>query len=640
MPTPLPHPGQLLGLRPRSHRRSGRRAAAVLVASATAALTAAGLTAGGAASAAPAASTTDGPVSQDAAYVKANGSPVTTGDAISACGSNNRQQNEPTSAIDPTEPSVVTSGANDYCTVELANDAWAGFYRSTDGGQTWTDSLLPGYPTDDSPEGLASPLHRLGIGAAGDPVQAWDRHGRLFFMGNAFNRAHPQNGSVWVATYDQDAAHYVRTVLVSRGSPALAGKFNDKTSIEVDRGLDSPFDGNVYVAWSVFQGGGNNEIMFARSTDHGATFSQPTKISAGSKDNQFADIAVTRDGTLLVSWKGTVGSNATGSDAMMVTRSTDGGRTFTKPRAAALFDGFDAADTVGNPEAAERARESAVRTGDAYESESEPTAAGNARDCGSGPLACESGFTFFRHDSQPRITADPSGDPGTAYMVYDATVPASEVRSTSTYNTAPVAPDGTLMVGQGSIYLTKTTDAGRTWSQPTRLDPVAEGHQLFPDINADGGRLFAVWHDSRNDPGYSVQNPPGNATKKDAQGYHLSTMGLDTYGATSTDGGATWTTYRLSSVSQMPNYEMFGDRRVPFHGDYNYVSSVGDFAFSTWTDTRKVKPGDDPRYGGGEGFDVNQCRTQDANGTYGTDTCPNAGGLDQNIYGAATTGTP
>ena len=35
-------------------------------------------------------------------------------------------------------------------------------------------------------------------------------------MGNAFNRAAPQNGSVWVATYDQDAARYVRTVIVGR----------------------------------------------------------------------------------------------------------------------------------------------------------------------------------------------------------------------------------------------------------------------------------------------------------------------------------------------------------------------------------------------------------------------------------------
>ena len=87
----------------------------------------------------------------------------------------------------------------------------------------------------------------------------------------------------------------------------------------------------------------------------------------------------------------------------------------------------------------------------------------------------------------------------------------------------------------------------------------------------------------------------------------------------------------------MPNYEMFGDRQVPFHGDYNYVSSVDAFAFGAWTDTREVRPGDDPRYEGGEGFDVFQCRTAGADGSFGPDTCPNAGGLDQDIYGAGMT---
>jgi hypothetical protein len=35
---------------------------------------------------------------------------------------------------------------------------------------------------------------------------------------------------------------------------------------------------------------------------------------------------------------------------------------------------------------------------------------------------------------------------------------------------------------------------------------------------------------------------------------------------------------------------------------------------------------------------VLQCRTQDAAGVWSADTCPNTGGLDQDIFGAATTG--
>ncbi len=531
----------------------------------------------------------------------------------------------------------MTSGSNDYCTAPVTGGTWTGFYRSSDSGQTWTDSLLPGYPTDNSPEGLASPLHKKGTVNAGDPVQAWDLHGRVFYMGNAFNRTQPQNGDTWIATYDQHAQHYVRTVIVTRGTAAANGIFNDKTAIEVDRGVNSPYEGNVYGAVSVFQGSGTNEIKFVRSTDHGATFSNPTRISEGSKGNQSADIAVTSNGDVYVVWNGTVGSRATGRVAMLYVKSTDGGRSFTKPAVAAELDGYDARDFAGDPEAAAEAHEQAFEQADGPEADAEPSSAGNSRDCGSGPFACRSGFVFFRHHSAPHITADPKGDPKTLWLAYDASVPSTEVPSTSTYNTAPVGPDGTLRVGQGAIYVKKSTNGGKTWSGASRLAPTPVGHQFFPDINADGGTLFAIWHDSRNDPGYSVQNPPGNETATDAQGFHLATRGLDTYGASSTDGGATWSVTRLSTQSQMPNYEMFGDRRVPFHGDYNYISSVDGFAYGTWTDTREVRPGDDPRYAGGEGFDVFQCRVANPDGSYGPDTCPDAGGLDQDIYGAGIT---
>src|SRR6476619_6455700 len=71
----------------------------------------------------------DGPVTVDAPYVKANGRPIVPGDAIAPCGTNRRQANEPTSAVDATSPAIVTSGSNDYCTVEVAGGNWAGFYR-------------------------------------------------------------------------------------------------------------------------------------------------------------------------------------------------------------------------------------------------------------------------------------------------------------------------------------------------------------------------------------------------------------------------------------------------------------------------------------------------------------------------------
>ncbi|MEJ7689404.1 MAG: sialidase family protein [Nocardioidaceae bacterium] len=299
-------------------------------------------------------------------------------------------------------------------------------------------------------------------------------------MGNAFNRTAPQFGSVWVATYDRHARRYLRTVIVARGTPAPSGVFNDKTAIEADRGVNSPYDANVYTAFSVFQGGGNNEIKFSRSTDHGRTFSNPTRISEGSKGNQGADIAVTSNGDVYVTWNGTVGSRANGRDAMLFAKSTDGGKHFTKPRVAAEFDGFDAADFAGDPEAAARAHERAFENADGPESDVEPSSAGNSRDCGSGPFSCLSGFVFFRHHSSPHITADPKGDPRKLYLVYDASIPGTETASKSTYNTAPVGPNGTLRVAQGGIYLKISTNGGTSWSQPRLLAPSARRTPVLP----------------------------------------------------------------------------------------------------------------------------------------------------------------
>ena len=74
-----------------------------------------------------------------------------------------------------------------------------------------------------------------------------------------------------------------------------------------------------------------------------------------------------------------------------------------------------------------------------------------------------------------------------------------------------------------------------------------------------------------------------------------------------------------------------GFREIPFQGDYLGIDTAGGNAYGVWTDNRDVVPGTDPREATQDGFDVLQCRaTPDA-----TDTCPNSGGLNQNIYGAA-----
>ena len=114
--------------------------------------------------------------------------------------------------------------------------------------------------------------HRRDAGAsAGDPTQAFDGGGRLYYGFICFNRAKPTNGSIYVARYDDDGASYRFTTRVERGTPSVAGLFQDKINITADQR-----NGNVYVAWARFSGNlGNDVIMFSRSTDGGRTYSKP-----------------------------------------------------------------------------------------------------------------------------------------------------------------------------------------------------------------------------------------------------------------------------------------------------------------------------------------------------------------------------
>jgi hypothetical protein len=564
-----------------------------------------------------------------------------------ACSTNNRQQNEPTAAVNPTQPAKMTAGANDYCTTPTNGDAWAGFYFSSDNGSSWTNSLLPGYPMDTTAEGQASPLHGLAL-AAGDPVQAWDRFGNVYYGGIAFNRGRPANASIWVARYSWVGGampDYQGTALVARGtpSPIFRGHFNDKVMIEVDRSTAAT-SGNVYVCWALFTASGpNNGVFFSRSTDGGRTFSNRQKLSDSVHGSQSCDIGVGSTGRVWVAWRQfefRADSGQRQRDAIAYVYSTDGGRSFTKPAVAYEFIHWDMGDTTGDPAAAGQAGYAACLAGDATLGRCEgPDPRVNARDCGDGPFECLSGYVFGRADSSVHISADPTpgADPDAAYALVDATVPGTQTPTGTSYSTVT---DG--VGSQASTYLVKTPNGGGSWST-SRVDPQPKGHQFYSDVDAYAGRLHVVYHDTRSD---TATGPPGTAADfrtipfsnqwvGGAVGSTHTKQGVETWYSRSTDGGSTWARQRVSGTSYPLNYEQFGNRDSPFFGDYNFVSASAANVLMAWPSGQDVIAGTDPRYtdgNGTDGFDVLQCRTF-SNGVWSADTCPDAGGLDQNIYG-------
>ncbi|TMJ03155.1 MAG: exo-alpha-sialidase [Bacillati bacterium ANGP1] len=503
---------------------------------------------------------------------------------VTACSTGRRSQNEPTVAVNPRHPNIIIAGSNDYCAQIVNGDVWAGYYRSTNGGHTWSDSLLPGYPKDTSAAGVASPAHGQ-CGAAGDPTQAFDTQGRLFYGFICFNRVQPINGSMYVATYDEDGARYVRTVLVARGTPSanFAGVFQDKVNLTVDQ-TGGARTGYVYVAWAKYSGyAPNNVILFSRSTDHGQTFSTPIRVTTGLFEEQFADLAVGTDGDVYLTFR-TISHQPSTFDAVWLVKSTDGGVSWSEPQVVATITPFDSDQFGGG-------------------------------DCGDGPFACATGLTYSRFASLSAVAADETG----VHVVWSAE------------NTA----------GQAKIYARNSPD-GLTWpTAATTLDSVASGHQYFPDIASANGVITVVFYDSRADTAYAANLPPGDtADGKNSGG------AVDTYVAQSTDGGATWSETKVSTFSSNYNWETHGSRRDPFWGDYIYISAVPGGSYVVFTDSRDLVSGSDPREFGvnddEDGFDVYQPCTYVPNDINApgysspsiSNSCLSQGGLDQNIYGA------
>src|SRR2546426_3341975 len=66
-------------------------------------------------------------------------------------------QNEVTIAAFPSDRNILVATARD--TRQASGFSWAGYYRSTDRGDTWQNALAPAVPGGSSPHGLSSPVH-------------------------------------------------------------------------------------------------------------------------------------------------------------------------------------------------------------------------------------------------------------------------------------------------------------------------------------------------------------------------------------------------------------------------------------------------------------------------------------------------
>ena len=545
-----------------------------------------------------------------------------------------QRQNEPSIAVSTRNPSHLLAGANDYRTVdlpglphgELTGDAWLGLFKSFDGGQTWTSTLLPGYPQDKSSEGRASPLY--GFDAAADPVVRAGTNGLFYYAGIAFHRDaiapnttgkdddeddddRGETGALFVARFIDDNNKENGDPIRSLGSVIVAdadqGKFIDKPWLAVDiprggnhcgiAGQNGPVPaGNVYVAFAVFKNTdpiARSKILFARSSDCGATW-KLQKLGQGNRINQGASIAIDpKTGDVYVAWRRFASSDRP-NDLIIIAKSTDGGGSFTS-RAV-----------VNLPKIATR----------------DGTMVSGFFDQGATAAS-------FRTTAFPTVAVDGEGR---VYLAW--------------------SQRGAGSGGDARVMLMTSRD-GLTWTSPRAVNnppvksleaPSNRGHQIMPALTFGAGRMMLAYYslvedhtsgrltptgEERREPAGDLAPLPGQPDMvfkdfiEDAPDRRRHTLDVRIGQALPADRPEFIVTrasqYAFGSrphspvIEQFqynpPNFPLFGQGTKAFIGDYIDVATAPPFvqssdsawtfntAFSTsavhhvaWTDNRDVRP--------------------------------------------------
>lgn len=214
------------------------------------------------------------------------------------------QPNEVSIAVNPVNPNFISAGSN----LNL-------FYSSNDGGHTWSQKLM-------------NSVWRVW----GDPCLVYDADGNLYF-GHLSDQRNTGTGywidRIVVQRSTTNGLNWDYDIGVGFSPPS---RQQDKEWLCADFS-NSQYRNNLYMAWTEFDKYGSSNpidrsrILFSRSTNRGASWSSPIKISDSEGDCLDDDNTMEGavpctgpNGEVYLSWSGPLG--------IQFDKSTDGGLTF------------------------------------------------------------------------------------------------------------------------------------------------------------------------------------------------------------------------------------------------------------------------------------------------------------------------
>jgi hypothetical protein len=351
-----------------------------------------------------------------------------------------------------------------------------------DGGETWLRTLLP----------LAD-----GAQLHADPMLAFDSRGVVHLAYIPVAAGNRSLGIDVVRSMD-GVATWSPPLRVSKAT----GR-DDKVALVVDDSPRSALHDRVYVAWTWPSGG----IFMVHSSDGGRSFTRPRLVDLATVSG--LDLAVSAEGIVYLA------VNDGRHHAILVLRSTDGGRTFTSSVTVA-----PGRATWYTRQPSQCNRLSLVQ-------------ASIATDRSDGPRRGWIYVTWSDYDE------------GGSELCADACKPDSSCRT--------------------RVYCSRSTDEGRSWSSPLPIpeqQPRSDRYFQWARTDRDDGALYVVYEDTRRDP---------------------LRYATDVYVSRSGDGGLSWgDPIRVSSASSDALGSTFQ------RGDYQGLAVAQGHVYPAWSDYRAL----------------------------------------------------